>query len=190
MGVISRSTATRVAQRGVRSAILGVLALGVRRDNSGAVVNAVVAFVAAFVPDLLERQYGVAFRPWQRIYAETAMLAHAAGMLGLYDDMWWWDHLTHVLSATLLGGFVHAGARRWGHDPRPRVVAAIVGGGVLWELLEYAIHAVTDRLGIDPVLIPYSPCDTVVDLFFNAVGALFVLAFGDSLLSNFLPDGD
>lgn len=186
----SRATVVRVAQRGIRSAILDVLVVGFRRDNPGAAVNAVLALAASFLPDVIERTYGVEFRPWQRVYAETAMLTHAVGMLGLYDDTWWWDHLTHVLSATLLGGVVHAAARRRGRDPRPRVLATVVGAGVLWEILEYAVHALTDRLEIDPVLIPYSARDTVIDLFFNFLGGLLVIALGDPLLSNFTRDSD
>ena len=183
-------TVAGTAQRGIRSAIVGVCVLGVRRNNSGAIVNGVIALIASFLPDVVERRYDVGFRGWQRAYAEIAMLAHAAGMLGLYEDTWWWDHLTHTLSATLLGGFVHATAKRRGHASRPRVLAAIVGGGILWELLEYAVHALTDRLGLDPVLIPYSARDTVVDLLFNLFGALLVILFGDRLLQNFTSHSD
>ena len=175
----------KTIHRRIRDAILSVLAIGVRRGNPGAVVNAVVSFAATYVPDAVESRYGVEFRPWQRVYIGTAMLTHAIGMLGPYDDTWWWDHVTHTHSATLVGGFVHAVARRRGRDPRPRVLAAVVGLGLLWELLEYAVHAITDRLGVDPVLIPYSTRDTLVDIVFNLLGALLVLAFGDRLLRNF-----
>lgn len=189
----SLSSVVQTAQRGVRTAILGACALGLRRRNSGAVVNGVVALAASFLPDVIERRFDVEFRGWQRVYAESAMLAHTAGMLGLYEDedaWWWWDHLTHTLSATLLGGTVHAAARRSDRDPQPWTLGVIVGGGVLWEILEYAVHGITDRLGLDPVLIPYSARDTVVDLLFNLLGALLVIALGDRFLRNFVPDAD
>lgn len=190
MTEITRFSAVRAAQRGTRGAIAAVIMAGFRRRNTGAVVNGLLAFVAAFLPRIVERECDVEFRPWQRLYTETTMLGHAVGMLGLYDDTWWWDHLTHVLSATVLGGFVHATACRRGRDPRPRVLAAIVGGGVLWELMEYAVHGVTDRLGLQPVLIPYSARDTLFDLVFDLVGALLVLAFGERSLRNFTRDID
>lgn len=180
----------QTAQRGIKEAIIVVIMAGVRRRNPGAVVNGVLAFAAAFLPRIVERRYNVTFRPWQRMYTKTAMLTHAAGMLGFYDDTWWWDHLTHVLSATILGGFVHVAACRRGRDPNSRVVAAIVGGGVFWELLEYTIHGITERLGLQPVLIPYSTRDTLIDLVFNLVGALLVLVFGNRFLRNFTPDID
>lgn len=182
---ITRTLLARKAERGIRCAILTVFAVGVRRGNPGAIVNAVFGLGGSYLPDIVERRYDVEFRPWQRVYTGTAMFTHAVGMLGLYDDTWWWDHLTHTLSTTLLGGFVHVTAHRRGRDPRPRVLAAIVCGGVLWELTEYAVHGITDRLDLDPVLIPYSARDTLLDLLFNLFGALLVLAFGDRLLRNF-----
>ena len=179
-----------MAVQGIRFAIVVVFVEGIRRRNPGAVVNAVVSFVATFLPRLLERRYDVAFRPWQRAYAATAMLTHAVGMLGPYDDVWWWDHLTHVHSATLLGGLAHVAGRRRGRDPRVRVLTAVTAGGVLWELLEYAIHLVARRLGVEPILISYGKRDTALDLGFNLLGALLVLAFGDRLLQNFTEHAD
>ncbi|WP_435174732.1 hypothetical protein [Halorussus sp. AFM4] len=180
-----RTAVARAIERGLRWGIVAVFGEGVRRRNPGAVVNAVFSLAATYVPNAVERVWDVEFRPWQRVYAAVAMLAHAVGMLGPYDDTWWWDHVTHTLSATLFAGVVHAAARRRGRDPRPRVVAVIVVGGVVWELLEYVIHAVSERLGIDPLLVSYSRTDTLLDLCFNLLGAALVLAFGDRLLRNF-----
>ena len=186
----TRSTITEVAARSIRFGILAVFVVGIRQRNPGAIVNAAVALAATYLPDVVERRSTVEFRPWQRVYAQTAVLTHAIGMVGPYDDVGWWDHLTHVHSATILGGFVHALARRRGRDPRPRVLASVVVLGVLWELLEYLIHGVSRRVGLEPVLVSYGRSDTVLDLVFNLLGALLVLAFGDRLLGNFLPRDD
>ncbi|ADB62094.1 hypothetical protein Htur_3230 [Haloterrigena turkmenica DSM 5511] len=176
---------TRRAERGIRGSIVAVFVAGYRRANSGAIVNAGLGLAGAYLPAVIERRYDVEFRPWQRVYTEIAMLAHAVGMLGPYDETWWWDHVTHTLSATLLGGTVHAAARRRGRDPLPRVLAVVVGSGVLWELMEYTVHALSDRFGLEPVLIPYSVRDTLFDLAFDFLGAVLVLLFGDRLLRNF-----
>ena len=189
MTVNNRTSVDRDVERGIRYALVGVFVAGVRDRNPGAVVNAAAALAATFLPDLFERRYDVEFRPWQRVYTQAAMLTHAVGMLGPYEETWWWDHLTHTHSATLLAGLVHAVSRRRGHDPRPRVLGAVVGVGVLWELMEYVIHAVAEHLGFDPVLVPYGRTDTMLDLVFDLVGALVVVAFGDRLLSEFVPDG-
>ena len=177
-------------ERGVRVALLGVFVLGLRRRNLGAAVNAVLALFGTFVPRYLERLYDVEFEPWQRFYVGTAMVTHAVGMLGPYDDVWWWDHLTHTHSATLVGGLVHVVSRRRGTDPAPRVVTAVAVLGVLWELAEYSIHRVANALGIEPILMTYGKKDTVFDLCFNALGALIVLAFGDEVLQNLAGEDD
>lgn len=181
----NQDTNVRPVEFGIRSAIVSVFFLGIRKRNPGAVVNAVFSLLGTYLPVALERTLGVEFRPWQRLYVESAMLTHSVGMLGPYDDVWWWDHLTHTHSASVVGGVIHVVATRRGHDPRPRVVGVIVFVGILWELAEYSIHFVAKRLGIDPILVPYGREDTAFDLVFNLVGALFVVVFGDRMLQNF-----
>lgn len=173
------------SEPGVRIAIVAVFLQGIRRRNPGAIVNAVLAFMGASLPAILEDRYGIEFRPWQRVYVETAMLAHAVGMLGPYDDIWWWDRLTHTHSATILGGLIHTVSRRRGHDPGPRVIAGVFTSGVLWEILEYVTHLVSRRMGFEPLLVSYGPVDTLLDIVFNLFGAVFVILFGDRYLENF-----
>ncbi|KZN23444.1 hypothetical protein A4G99_14565 [Haladaptatus sp. R4] len=180
----------REAERGIRYAILAVFVVGLRRRNPGAAVNALVAFVATYLPDAIDHKYDVGFGPWQRVYSDAAMLTHTVGMLGPYDDVWWWDHLTHTHSATLLGGLAFVTARRQGRDPRPRVLAVVVGLGVLWELMEYLIHAVADRFDREPILVSYGRSDILFDLLFDLFGALLVLVFGDRFLRNLYPRAD
>lgn len=175
---------TKQLERGIRTAILAVLVEGMRRRDPGTVVNAVVALVGTCLPTVLERAFDVEFRPWQRVYAATAMLTHAVGMLGLYEDTAWWDHLTHTHSATLAGGIVHVVARRRGRNPRRSVVSGVVLAGVSWEVLEYAIHGVARRLDVEPILVPYGAHDTLFDVAFDLLGACLVLVFGDRLLDN------
>lgn len=182
----TRTSAVRTVERGIRCAIVAVLAVGLRRRDPGAVVNAVLSLAATYLPDAVERRYDVRFRPWQRVYVASAMVTHAAGMLGPYDDVGWWDHLTHAHSATLLGGVVHVVARRRGRDPARPVVGSVALAGVAWEVVEYGTHRLADALGIEPVLVSYGKTDTVLDLVFDLVGALLVVLFGDRLLGNFV----
>ena len=176
-------------ERGLRAALVVVCLVGVRDRNPGAVMNGAIALACSYLPGAIERRCGVTFRPWQRLYVESGLITHAVGMLGPYDDVWWWDHVTHAHSASVLGGVVHVLARRRGRDPGPRVLGAVVGGGALWEVGEYAAHAVSRRLGIEPLLVHYGPRDTAVDLLFDLVGASVVVAAGDALLGNFLRGG-
>lgn len=171
-------------ERGVRYGLLMVFVTGIRRGDPGAVVNAVAGVVGTYVPDFVEWTFDVELRSWHRAYIETAMITHAIGMLGPYEDVWWWDHLTHTHSATIIGGAAYVVSRRQGRDPRPRVIAAVVCLGLLWELLEYAIQAVARWLGVDAILVPYGAKDTALDLVFDLVGAMLVLAVGDRVLDD------
>lgn len=181
---------SRGTEKGARYAILAMFVVGLRRRDPGTVVNAVVALAGTTLPGGVERTFDVEFRPWQRAYVHTALVSHVVGMLGMYDEVRWWDHLTHTLSASVLGGFVFAAARRRGHDPGVPVIAAVVGLGTMWELVEYLVHTTADRLGLEPVLVFYSKADTVRDLVFNLLGAVLVLGFGDRLLQNLVRSED
>lgn len=171
---------------GLRYAIVAVFLVGIRRRNPGAVVNAVFAYVGTYVPDVVERGSAIEFRPWQRLYVGTAMLLHAIGMLGPYDDIRGWDHVTHTLSASIVGGATFVAAKRRGKDPRGPTLGAVMALGALWELIEYLIHVTATRLGVDPILVFYSRTDTALDLAFNLVGAFLVILFGDRYLANLL----
>jgi hypothetical protein len=177
---------TGVIEGVIRTGIVVIFVEGIRKRNPGAVVNAVVAFGGAYLPAILQRRCTVELRPWQRIYVETAMLTHAVGMLGPYDDIRWWDHLTHIHSSTLLGGLIHVLSRRLGVDPRLRVITGVATMGIIWELMEYIIHASSRRVGLEPILVSYSKVDTLLDLVFNLIGAALVLVFGDTLLRNLI----
>lgn len=186
----TKGLVTRTVDQCFRCATLFVFVEGLRERNLNAVVNAAFMFTATYLPDIAEGKYNIDFQPWQRAYTEMTMLAHAVGFLGPYDDIWWWDHLTHTLSATLLGGFVHVAAHRRDRSPKRDVLTAIVGGSLLWESMEYAIHGLSNRLGIEPVLVYYGPRDTLGDLLFNLLGALLVIVLGDRFLQNFIRNID
>ncbi|MCL7418012.1 MAG: hypothetical protein M8354_09260 [Halalkalicoccus sp.] len=184
----SRTAVAHEVERGVTYGIVSVLVVGIRRRDPGAIVNATLALVAASLPGVIEHRHEVEVRPWQRVYVTLAMFLHAVGMLGPYDDVWWWDHLTHTHSATLLGGIVYAASRRRGRDPRPDVVGVVVCVGALWELVEYAIHVTANRLGFEPILVSYGTVDVLLDLVFDLLGAALVLVLGDSILENIIDD--
>lgn len=182
----TRRSVSMAAERGIRYGILAVFVVGLRQRNVGAIANAVCALAGTYLPGAIEDRYDVEFQPWQRVYADSAMLTHAVGMLGPYDDTDWWDHLTHTHSATLLSGIVYAVSRRRNRDPGVRVLAAVICVGLLWEGLEYVIHTVARRLGLEPLLVMYGKRDTLLDLCFDLLGACLVLLFGERFLGNFV----
>ncbi|MFC6835580.1 hypothetical protein [Halomarina ordinaria] len=197
----ARRTVAALARRGrhlLRAGISTVLVEGVRRRNPSVVVNGLVSLALTFAPTLLERRYGTSFHPWQRLWVSGAMFLHALGMLGSYDRVWWWDHVTHTLSASIVGSLAYVFARtsvdgdgeRRVRNTSGFVVGVTLGLGVLWEVFEYIVHALARRLGLEPLLVPYGPYDTAFDLVFDAVGAALVVAFGPRALSNVVDSLD
>jgi hypothetical protein len=114
------------------------------------------------------------------------------GLLRWYTRVWWFDHLTHFASATLVAsiGFTLARAyeSRIGHGagratpartavPRWFVpaftVAFVMAAGYAWEVFET----------YTPLLTVYGPNDTYWDYVFDLLGGIAVVALGDRLLA-------
>lgn len=184
----------KVIHRLLQFGIVAALSLGIRRRDPSVILNGVLSLILVFLPQGLTHKFGVRFDRWQRLWISAAGLIHTVGMLGPYDRVWWWDHLAHTLSGVVVGGAVDVYLRGTAVDvgrsaisERHRslsIFGLTLGLGVLWEILEYLIHAVADRVGIEPLLVHYGQRDAVGDLFFDAVGAGIVIAFGRRALSN------
>lgn len=171
--------------------IFAVLVLARRRGETAAVANALVALVAVLVPLAVECALRVAvdggssLGPALLAWLAVAACLHSVGMLGPYDTNWWWDHLTHTVSAALVAALIYAGLLGLGDTPRVAGSTLGVGGtvvvltlvaGVFWELIEFTARVVGDQYDVDPVLIQYGRRDTALDLLFDLAGALAVLA--------------
>lgn len=173
--------------------LLGLtLVEAVRRRDVSAAVNALVALLAALLPFGIELAANVGATPSVRIgsalpfWIAAAGLIHAIGMLGRYETTWWWDHLAHGVSAALLAALVYAGLLVLSTGPgasptanwvvRTASVVFVMVAGIAWEVFELAARAVADRYGIEPVLVHYGRRDTALDLVFDFVGAVLVVA--------------
>ncbi|MDL5360645.1 hypothetical protein [Halalkalicoccus sp. NIPERK01] len=191
--------AHRHLDRCLRLAVAAAVAIGLHRRDASVVANGVAALAIAHVPGGLEHRYALDLRPWQRLWISATTFTHAVGMLGTYDRVWWWDHVAHVLSASSVGGVAYVVARTnpecdrrfapTGHVPG-FVLGSTLGLGLLWELLEYVVHALGDRLGIAPLLISYGRLDTALDLVFDAIGGGLVVLLGPYALENVVRSVD
>ncbi|WP_458190222.1 hypothetical protein [Haladaptatus sp. NG-WS-4] len=179
--------------RGMQFSIVGVVAIGIVNRNVGVLVNGIFALGVTVLPGVLERDYRISLDPVLTLWITAAVFLHAIGMLGLYDVVWWWDHLTHTLSAMLVAGVGYATARAFDEHsdavyfpPRFMFVYVLLftlAFGVVWEVLEFAARGFASVVGIEPVLIQYGLEDTIVDLVFDAAGAALVSLFGTGMLS-------
>lgn len=161
--------------------------VGVHRRDAAIVVNAVAALVAVGIPRGVELLVPIAldssvfFPPLLSLLVGVASLLHMIGMIGWYDTVWWWDHVTHTVSAALTAAIVYA----WmlavdtvsvpTGSPAVATVVLTVITGMTWELLEGAVRLLCERLGTERVLKQYGRFDTSLDIVFDGVGAVLVV---------------
>jgi len=113
------------------------------------------------------------------VLIEVAIFAHAYGVLLMrYDDIVWYDTVTHTFSTIAVGLCVFYALmavqifdRKTRFGPRwiPLLVALIVMTfSIYWEVLELVVDTLT---GIN---MQYSPWDTIRDMVCNSAAALIV----------------
>ncbi|MFC4360313.1 hypothetical protein ACFO0N_20395 [Halobium salinum] len=179
----------------------GILAVGLWYGNGGVAVNAAVGLLVTFLPALLKRNYRFTMDVGLVLWITTAMFLHAFGtlplpgleFLSLYSATWWWDHMTHALSSSLVAGVAYTIVRaldehsEFIHMP-PRflfvfLLMFVMAFGVVWELLEFYIGVSAQLFGTAGVLTQYGLDDSVLDLFYNTLGGLLVAIFGAAHLT-------
>ena len=181
------SDLTAVAVPSLQAGVFALFLVAVRRRDVAAAVNAAVALALALLPALVELALsgtgspGVRFGPALPLWLSVAGFLHSLGMLGLYDSVRWWDHLTHTVSAALVATLCYgvvvtlpesAGVTE---AAGPVTVAFTFAVGVFWELVELVARDVGERFEVEPVLVHYGWRDTAADLGFDVVGALLVV---------------
>ncbi|WP_439026896.1 hypothetical protein [Haloarchaeobius sp. DT45] len=141
------------------------------------------AALILFHPFVVRRALGVELEPFHVVWVSVALFLHPlGGTLGLYDSVWWWDHLTHVTSATLVAGPTYLLARAYylsGETPLvpgwtvpAAVLTTTLALGLVWEGIEL----------VHPWLVVYSDEDTTMDTVFNTLGAIGTLAAAPRVL--------
>ncbi|GAB7095710.1 hypothetical protein JCM30237_28640 [Halolamina litorea] len=163
----------------VEAALLALLYVGYRRENTPAVANTAGAAVLTLVPPAVAGVVGAEGDGFlvATFWVAVAGFLHSLGMLGRYESVWWWDHLTHTLSAALLAALLYASLLVVA--PGVAVVGTVVVTltlGVVWEIGELLAREVASRYDIEPVLVHYGRRDTALDLVFDAVGTVLVVA--------------
>ncbi|SFC61571.1 hypothetical protein SAMN05444422_11228 [Halobiforma haloterrestris] len=192
LGLSSRGQ--RRASRAMQAVLAGVLLWGLYARDLTTIANAAVALAITFVPAILEREYDLPMDPGLVLWITAAVFLHALGSAGLYDAVGPWDHLTHALSASVVAaaGYavfraVHVHTTDVYIPPKLMttfILLFVLAAGVSWEILEFAVDQSAIRLGLDAVLAQYGIDDTIVDLVFNAVGAVIVTLWGTVYLTD------
>lgn len=187
--------------RGMELLLVGLLFIGIDRGSTGIIVNTTAALVVVQLPAMLKRKYDVTMDPQLVLWITGAAFLHGIGIVGIpgvsasfYTSVWWWDHLTHSLSASVVAAAGYATVRAVDIHSEdvtipPRFVGVILlifvlAFGVLWELLEFAIAVVADLAGTKTILTQYGIEDTLKDLTFNTMGGIIVAIWGGVYLSD------
>ena len=166
---------------------------GVLAGQTKAIINGTIALVVTFLPARLERNYAFPIDPWLGLWITGAVFLHTLGSAGVYGVVGWWDHLTHATSASLVAAVGYTAARALDlHSDRiaiPRrfvfvyILIVVLSFGVVWELFEFGLDALSDATGLTMPLAQKGLDDTVRDLMFNSLGAILVALFGQVHLS-------
>ncbi|MEZ3115385.1 hypothetical protein RYH80_05565 [Halobaculum sp. MBLA0147] len=191
----------RQLSRAMQLALVGIVFIGLDRRSLGIVVNAGVALAVTYVPAILERDYEVPMDAGLTLWITAAVFLHAFGVVGIpgtegsfYRDLWWWDHLTHALSSSVVAGVGYTVVR--GIDEHtesislpPRftfvfVVVFVAAFGVFWEVIEFALGGLSSLTGSGQVLTQYGLGDTMLDLLFDLVGGVAVGLYGTAHLTD------
>lgn len=169
-----------VLNAGIFCSLLGALALAVRRRDGAATVNGVVVVAVMLAPAAVEAGTVVTVHPALTAWLGIAGFLHMVGMLGVYESVSWWDHVTHTVSAALVAALCYGTLLTVGGHARVTAAFLTVGftfaGGVFWELIELVARALGRHLDIEPVLVYYGRGDTLFDLLFDLLGAVVVVA--------------
>lgn len=171
--------------------LVAVLFTGVRRRDIAIAANAIASIGAVLFP--LTVELGLVSLSGQKLdigpaiplWLATAGFLHSLGMLGLYETVWWWDHVTHTLSAAFVAALIYATLivvvpRSPALNFSPVALGTVTvlftfWVGVLWELIELVARDIGEIFDIEPVLVHYGWRDTAFDLGFDVVGALFIV---------------
>jgi hypothetical protein len=174
--------------------------VGLLQGSTTVIVNTLLALAATRLPGVLERDYGIPMDAGLTLWITSAVFLHAFGSVGLpwtplspYQSLWWYDHLTHGLSASVVAAVGYATARALdvhssdvSFPPEFMVVFIflfVLAFGVLWEVIEFAASSLSTLVLAEPVLTQYGLEDTMLDLIFDTVGAAVVAVWGGARLS-------
>ncbi|WP_146417419.1 hypothetical protein [Haloarcula hispanica] len=190
----------QLLSRALSLALIGLLAVGIERGNVGIIVNSGVAILVTQLPALLERDYGITLDPALTLWITSAAFFHALGTVGLpgseenfYVTIWWWDHFTHALSSSVVAAVGYTTVRALDEHTDEISIPSrfmfvflllfVMAFGVLWEVIEFSITLAASATGNDTILTQFGLSDTMLDLVFDAIGAIIVAIWGTAHLT-------
>jgi len=191
----------RQLTRAMQVSLLVMIGLGLERGALGIVVNATIGLGVTQLPAVLERDYHIPMDPALTLWITVAVFLHALGTAGLpgsetnfYRSIWWWDHLTHTLSSSIVAAVGYATARAVelhsdaislpGRFVFVFILLFVLAFGVFWEVIEFGVAGIASLSGTQSVLTQYGLEDTMLDLLFDTLGGVVVAVWGTAHLTD------
>ena len=183
----------KLASRAMQAGMLGVALAGVLTANFTWLPASVLSLFVSVIPSILRKDLEIVLPFELNFWIVLALFLHViGGFSGFYDNVPYWDHITHAMSASLiaaLGFVVVVSVDKYVetiHLPRPFLALFIImftmAIGVLWELMEFLNdELIGSRL-------QYDLDDTMVDMMFDAFGGFIVGIAGYHYLTNTTPE--
>jgi len=166
---------------------------GLVYGNPKVIINAGIGLAITFAPAIVERKYGLTIDAFLSLWITSAVFFHSLGSFGFYGSIWWWDHLTHALSASVVAAIGYTFIRTIDlHSEKvnlPRkfmfvfILLTVIAFGVVWELFEYLLDIISDMTGLAMPLAQHGLDDTMKDMMYNILGATVTALFGHIYLS-------
>lgn len=166
-----------------------------------AFVNSSMSLAITFLPNLLERRYDIGIDTPLVLWITASVFFHAFGAINLtgtniYGTVWWWDHFTHALSASVVSAAGYISLRALEEHSNeiyiPRkftfvfILIFVMAFGVIWEVLEFMLSELTSMIGTDTILSQHGLEDTMKDLVFDTAGGLIVAFTGEIYLNGMI----
>lgn len=183
----------RLLSRLMQAGMLAVAIGGIATGNLTWLPAAVLSLLVSLIPSLLKRDLQLVLPLELNFLIVLSLFLHVVGgFSGLYDQVTGWDHITHAMSASLIGvlGFIVVVTidkyAQSIHLPRPFLAFFIVmftmAMGVLWEIVEYVNDVLTGSR------LQYGLTDTMVDLLFDGFAGFVVGIAGAHYLVHVTPE--
>ncbi|WEL23304.1 hypothetical protein [Candidatus Nanohalovita haloferacivicina] len=185
----------RQLTRILQTSLVLIAAVGVIEGVFSITINALISLAVTFAPTYLERDFNITLDPALALWITLAVFLHSFGALGPYKNIWWWDHMTHALSSSIVAASGYIAVRALDqhseeiHFPSKFMpvflVAFVMAFGVIWEVIEFMTGLMAQYTGTK-VLTQYGLEDTMKDLLFDSAGALLIALFGEAYLSGLI----
>jgi len=178
-GVRTDQEKLTLISRLMQAGMFAIVVAGFVTGNYTWIPAAAISLFITEIPAILKRNLNMVLPVELNFFIVLALFLHViGGFSGFYDNISWWDHLTHAMSASLVAalGFVLVVSIDWYVDSiyLPKLFVAFfvimftMAFGVLWELMEWLTDELTGSF------LQYSLEDSMLDMLFDGFAGFVV----------------